>query len=78
MENSSASLKEHLMVTDPEFRELALEHQQFEARLKDLTSLSYPTQEEMIEETLLKKKKLLLKDKMEAIMSRYKRQMAVR
>jgi uncharacterized protein YdcH (DUF465 family) len=78
MENSSASLKEHLMLTDPEFRELAREHQHYEARLKDLTSLPYPTQDEMTEETLLKKKKLLLKDKMEAIMSRYKRQMAAR
>lgn len=78
MENSSASLKEHLMVVDPEFRELALEHQQYEKRLQELTSLPYPTQEEMMEETLLKKKKLLVKDKMEAILNRYKRQMAAR
>ncbi|HXF05215.1 MAG TPA: DUF465 domain-containing protein [Blastocatellia bacterium] len=78
MENSSASLKEHLMAVDPEFRELALEHQQYEKRLQELTSLPYPTQEEMMEETLLKKKKLLVKDKMEAILNRYRRQMAAR
>jgi len=78
MENSSASLKEHLMAIDPEFGELALEHQRYEARLKELTSLQYPTPEEMMEETLLKKKKLLIKDKMEAILNRYKRQIAAR
>lgn len=71
---TTASLKEHLMATDAEFRELAQQHQEYETRLTELTSLPYPTEEEMLEETLLKKKKLLLKDKMEAIMHRYKRQ----
>jgi len=60
--------------TDEEYRELARQHQEFEARLTKLTSLSYPTEEEILEESLLKKKKLLLKDKMEAIMHRYKRE----
>ncbi|RMG53978.1 MAG: DUF465 domain-containing protein [Acidobacteria bacterium] len=74
-EYSTASLKEHLMATNEEFRELVRQHQEYEARLNELTSLPYPTEEEMLEETLLKKKKLLLKDKMEAIIHRYKREM---
>ncbi|MBI3952278.1 MAG: hypothetical protein HY314_17650 [Acidobacteria bacterium] len=73
-QSATASLKEHLLATNDEYRELARQHQEFEARLSELTSLSYPTEEEILEESLLKKKKLLLKDKMEAIMSRYKRQ----
>jgi hypothetical protein len=74
MENNSASLKEHLIGIDAEFRQLAEQHREYEARLQQLTSLPYPTEEEMMEETMLKKKKLLLKDKMEAILHRYKRQ----
>lgn len=71
---TTTSLKEHLLATDEEYRELARQHQEFEVRLNELTSLAYPTEEEMLEESLLKKKKLLLKDKMEAIVHRYKRQ----
>ena len=73
-QSATASLKEHLLATDEEYRELARQHQEFETRLSELTSLAYPTEEEMLEESLLKKKKLLLKDKMEAIVHRYKRQ----
>jgi uncharacterized protein len=75
MEQSvTASLREHLLATNDEYKELARQHREFEARLIELTSLAYPTEEEILEESLLKKKKLLLKDKMEAIMHRYKRQ----
>lgn len=74
MEQSSASLREHLMANDQEFRELASEHHQYESRLHELSVLQFPTEEEQVEETLLKKKKLLIKDKMEAILGRYKRQ----
>ena len=74
MEHTSASLKQHLIATDAEFRELAEQHRQYEYRLEQLTALPYPTEEEILEETMLKKKKLLIKDKMEAIMHRYKRQ----
>jgi uncharacterized protein YdcH (DUF465 family) len=74
MENSSASLREHLIGIDAEFKSLVEQHREYEARLEQLTALPYPTEEEMLEETLLKKKKLLLKDKMEAIVHRYKRQ----
>ncbi len=74
MEQSSASLKEHLMSNDQEYKELAAEHHQYETRLRELAALQFPTEGEQVEETLLKKKKLLIKDKMEAILGRYKRQ----
>lgn len=65
------SLKEQLMSSDPEFRELAREHSRYEERLSELTSLAYPSDEEQLEEITLKKKKLALKDQMHAIMLRH-------
>ncbi len=65
------SLKEQLMHTDPEFRELAREHTKYEERLSELSSLSYPSDEEQLEEITLKKKKLAVKDQMQAILVRH-------
>ena len=65
------SLKEQLMVSDPEFRELAREHGRYEARLSELSALTYPSDEEQLEEITLKKKKLAVKDQMHAIMLRH-------
>jgi len=62
------NLKEELMTSNPEFRELAREHGRYEARLSELSALSYPSDEEQLEETTLKKKKLALKDQMYSIM----------
>ncbi len=67
------SLKEQLMVSDPEFRELAREHGRYEERLSELSSLSYPNDEEQLEEVTLKKKKLAVKDQMHAIMLRHQK-----
>ena len=65
------TLKEELMTSNPEFRELAREHSRYEARLTELSALSYPSDEEQLEETTLKKKKLALKDQMYSIMLRH-------
>lgn len=67
------SLKEELIMTDPEFRELAREHGRYEARLSELSSLAYPSDEEQLEEITLKKKKLAVKDQMHEIMLRHQR-----
>ncbi len=69
MEISKAdSLKEELMASNPEFRELAREHGRYEQRLSELSALSYPSDEEQLEEVTLKKKKLALKDQMYSLM----------
>ena len=65
------SLKEQLMQSDPEFRELAREHGRYEERLSQLTALAYPSDEEQLEEVTLKKKKLAVKDQMQAIILRH-------
>lgn len=74
METTNAeSLKEELMTSDPEFRELAREHGRYEARLSELTSLSYPSDEEQLEEITLKKKKLAIKDQMQSMLLQYQK-----
>ena len=67
------TLKEQLMLTDPEFRELAREHTKYEERLSELTALPYPNDEEQLEEITLKKKKLAIKDQMQAILLQHQR-----
>ena len=67
------SLKEQLMTSDPEFRELAREHGRYEARLSELSALAYPSDEEQLEEITLKKKKLAIKDQMHSIMLQHQK-----
>ena len=67
------SLKEELINRDPEFRELAREHHKYEERLIELSALSYPSDEEQLEEITLKKKKLALKDQMYSMMIQYQK-----
>ena len=62
------TLKEELMASNPEFRELAREHGRYEERLSELSALAYPNDEEQLEEVTLKKKKLALKDQMYSLM----------
>ena len=71
------SLKEELINRDPEFRELAREHNRYEQRLTELSALAYPSDEEQLEESTLKKKKLALKDQMYSIMMQYQKTQAL-
>jgi len=70
---STDGLKEQLIMSDPEFRELAREHGRYEARSSELSSLPYPNDEEQLEEITLKKKKLAVKDQMHDIMLRHQK-----
>ena len=67
------SLKEQLIMSDPEFRELAREHGRYEERLRELSALAYPSTEEQLEEITLKKKKLAIKDQMHSIMLQHRK-----
>jgi uncharacterized protein YdcH (DUF465 family) len=67
------SVKAELMTSNPEFRELAREHGRYEARLSELSSLSYPSDEEQMEEITLKKKKLAIKDQMYSLMLQHEK-----
>ena len=65
-------LKELLLKTDEEFRQLATQHHELDDRLHELSAKSYLSQPEQVEEVTLKKRKLQLKDKMEDILRRHR------
>jgi len=70
---STETLKEQLISTDPEFRELARAHSRYEARLTELNALQHPNDDELVEEATLKKKKLAIKDQMYTILAQHQK-----
>lgn len=70
------ALKQQLIASNEQFAALAQEHQSYEKRLTELAELHYPSEEEQMEETTLKKKKLYLKDQMEMMLRQYREQAA--
>ena len=67
-----SSLKELLIKSNDHYRELYEEHHRCDERLSQLAAIHFPTEEEKLEELTLKKKKLSLKDQMEAIFHQHK------
>ena len=67
----SQQLRENLLQTDEEFRRLAAQHRDLEARLGELSRQLYWTGQEEMEKATLKKRKLQLKDRMEEIVRRH-------
>ena len=65
-------LKELLLKTDEEFRQLATQHHDLDERLHELSGKQYLSDVEQVEEVKLKKVKLQLKDKMEDILRRHR------
>jgi uncharacterized protein YdcH (DUF465 family) len=64
-------VRDELLKTNSTFRELVNQHQSFEARLSELAHLTYPTDDEQLEEATLKKKKLMVKDAIYEMMHDY-------
>ncbi len=65
------AVRDELMKANPEFRELVQQHQSYERRLDELAHLTYPNDDEQLEEATLKKKKLNVKDEIYAMMHDY-------
>lgn len=65
---TTEELRAKLAQEDPEFRQLLEAHQAKERRLEELSRKAFLTAEEEQEEKRLKKEKLQLKDKMEALL----------
>jgi uncharacterized protein len=65
-------LKNLLLETNEEFRTLASKHHELDDRLHELTAKPYLSDAEQFEEVSLKKRKLLMKDRMESIMRDYR------
>jgi uncharacterized protein YdcH (DUF465 family) len=64
-------LRERLMDSDHEFRDLATKHHQLDERLHDLACRHFLTEPEQLEESQIKKQKLRLKDRMEELMRQF-------
>jgi len=67
-------VKNFLLQSDQQFRQLAEQHHQLDDRLHQLIEKHYLSATEQFEQVTLKKKKLALKDQMESIVREYKRQ----
>lgn len=61
-------VRDELIKTNPAFRDLVNQHTTYDDRLNELSHLAYPSDEEQLEESTLKKKKLILKDEIYAMM----------
>jgi uncharacterized protein YdcH (DUF465 family) len=72
--NAQEELKAHLMATNEDYRRLAIAHSTYAKRVDELESLAHLSEQEVLEEQKLKKLKLVLKDQMEAIVSRVRAQ----
>jgi uncharacterized protein YdcH (DUF465 family) len=64
-------IKTQLMALDPEFRRLAVQHNEYKRLLEEIESKPHLNEAELAEEAHLKKVKLALKDQMQAIVARY-------
>ena len=65
--SQETSVRESPLSDNEEYRRLREQHQEYESRLDTLTQKVVLSDEEQVEEITLKKKKLQLKDRMEAI-----------
>ena len=68
MSDPDVMLKQELLDSNDEYRQLFAEHQVFERRLEELHLKSLLSQEDEIEAKTIKRHKLYLKDQMELIL----------
>jgi uncharacterized protein YdcH (DUF465 family) len=69
--STTDAVRDELMRNSQEFRDLVHQHQDFEKRLDELAHLSYPSDDEQLEEITLKKRKLQVKDEIYAMMNQH-------
>jgi len=69
---TDAEIKKILKAQNREFNKLSKQHSEFEKRLAELERRAYLTQKENMEVKRIKKQKLKIKDKMEAMIRQYR------
>ena len=74
MEMSLQEVKNHLMTTHAEYSRLAREHSEHEQELQSLSTRPFLSEAQQLQEINLKKRKLYLKDQMERIIQKYKKE----
>ena len=62
------AIKQQLLESNDEFRQLATQHHDLDERIHNLATRSHLSEPEQIEEVTLKKRKLQLKDQMESML----------
>ena len=72
MPTDVSELRNRLLQNNDEFRQLVAQHHDLDERLTSLSSKSYLSDSEQIEESTIKKRKLHLKDRMEDILRRHR------
>lgn len=70
-----AVLRNQLLKENAEYRRLAAEHKSYDSQLEDLTNKHFLSAEEQLQERTLKKKKLMLKDRMYSMVQQYRKEM---
>lgn len=63
--------RERLAQQDSHFRSMVEKHREYDQRLQELRTRKFLTDDEQLEEVRLKKLKLSLKDRMEALLRKY-------
>jgi len=71
LHSTAEEIRQSLLAKDAEFRRLAEEHSRCESQLEQIHDEPYVNSEDLIQESVLKKLKLRLKDQMEMIVERY-------
>lgn len=66
------AVREYLIEHDERFRQLLNEHQQFERKLAEFIEKPFLSTDEQLEETVIKKKKLALKDQMQRLITQHR------
>jgi hypothetical protein len=75
---SPQEVHEYLLARDSEFQRLVSEHSQYETQLDQIINQPYLNSEDLLLEIELKKRKLRVKDEMEMLISRYRREVSRR
>ena len=65
------AVRDELLKSNTVFRDLVHQHQNFEQRLDELAHITYPNDDEQLEEITLKKKKLQVKDEIYEMMQHH-------
>lgn len=74
MVQNDEPLKQRLIETDEQFRNLFQQHQDLERRLEELHAKTLLSEQDEREEKEIKRQKLMLKDRMESILRSHRQQ----
>ena len=69
-----AELQDQLLKENAEYRRLVAEHQSYDDQLEGLYNKHFLSEEEQLQERTLKKKKLMLKDRMYSMVQQYRKE----